>query len=275
MATLASGAKPIFQTMLMSDLHLEFPNVNPPVFPVVAPILILAGDIGRPDIPTLSKFLLDQCQRFEHIFYVAGNHCFYQGIYEQRLQQLRQLNSLHPRIHFLQQDSYLLPNNVRILGTTLWTHVRPISVATVSQRLNDYRCIGTLNEDKTSARAITVNDTNTWHDEQYAWLLQQIEMARHNREHVVIITHHAPCGRRSDTKATINDAFVNDHHTDCVDPVRLWVYGHTHQSTNFTVNSTRILSNQLGYTHEQCGFRPNMQITLYDDGTVTVADAVI
>ena len=75
---LSSKAKTIFQAMLMSDLHLEYTDDNFLKFPVVAPILMLAGDIGRPDIPSLQKFLLDQCQRFEHIFYVAGNHCFYE-----------------------------------------------------------------------------------------------------------------------------------------------------------------------------------------------------
>ena len=69
------------------------------------------------------------------------------------------------------------------------------------------------------------------------------------------------------------DAFVNDHDTDCVDPVRLWVYGHTHRSTDLLVNSTKVVSNQLGYFGEKCGFRLNMKITLYDDGTVTVTDS--
>lgn len=76
--------------MLLSDVHLEYDDVIVPNFKVVAPILMLVGDIGRPDIPTLQKFLLDQCQRFEHIFYVAGNHCFYEGEYHDRLEQLRQ-----------------------------------------------------------------------------------------------------------------------------------------------------------------------------------------
>jgi hypothetical protein len=74
--------------MVMSDLHLEFDNAVIPEFPVVAPILILAGDIGRPDIPSLQRFLIAQCERFEHIFYVAGNYCFYEGEYEDRLDRL-------------------------------------------------------------------------------------------------------------------------------------------------------------------------------------------
>ena len=96
----SSSSKIIFQTMVMSDMHLEIENRVIPEFPAAAPNLILAGDIGRPDIPSLQKFLLDQCERFEHIFYVAGNHCFYEGKYEERLEQLQQLNNLHPHIHF-------------------------------------------------------------------------------------------------------------------------------------------------------------------------------
>ncbi|CAF3565588.1 unnamed protein product [Rotaria sp. Silwood1] len=239
-------AKAIFETMLMSDLHLEFNNVIIPEFSVVAPILILAGDIGSPNVPSLQTFLLAQCKRFEHIFYVAGNHSFYGGIYEDRLQQLQELDNLDPRIHFLQNKSYLLPNNVRILGTTLWSHVPRETAGKIGRCLNDYRL--------------------------------KIQKARENQEHVVIITHHAPSRRDTnsidDEEAGVGDAFVNDHDADCVDPVRLWMYGHTHRSTDLTVNSTKVVSNQLGYTNENCGFRPNMKITLYDDGTVTVIDSV-
>lgn len=275
-----AGAKVIFQTMLMSDIHLEYQSTITPEFPVVAPILLLAGDIGRPDIPTLQAFLLAQSERFEHIFYVAGNHCFYEGEYGDRLAQLRELDNLHPHIHFLQSKSYLLPNSVRILGTTLWTHVPPHTYLHVGQNLKDYRVISTVVENHDgdrkfkTQRLITVEDTNGWHTREHAWLLEEIHKARENQEHVIIITHHAPsrydtCSAE-DEAAGMEDAYINDHDADCVDPVRLWVYGHTHRSTDIMVNSTRIVSNQYGYTGENCGFQPNMRITLYDDGTVTV-----
>jgi predicted phosphodiesterase len=74
--------------MPMSDLHLEFDNVILLEFLVVASVLILAGDIGRLKVLSLQEFLLVQFQRFEHIFYVAGNDYFYEGEYETRLQQL-------------------------------------------------------------------------------------------------------------------------------------------------------------------------------------------
>lgn len=274
-------AKIIFQTMLMSDLHLEFGNAVPPEFPAVAPILILAGDIGRPDVPSLQTFLLAQCERFEHIFYVAGNHCFYEGIYETRLEQLQEFDNLDARIHFLQNKSYLLPNNVRILGTTLWSHVPSQTALEIGRSLNDYYCISTMiekieDDTEIKTRRITVDDTNKWHAQQHAWILEEIKKARKNREHIVIITHHAPTRQNTcseeDEEAGIEDAFINDHDADCMDPVRLWVYGHTHRSTDLIVNATRIVSNQHGYSGEKCGFRPNMKISLYDDGAVTVTD---
>ena len=275
-------AKPIFQTMLISDVHLEYADVVLPVFPVLAPILILAGDIGRPDIPTLQTFLLNQCERFEHIFYVAGNHCFYEGEYEDRLQQLRELNHLHPRLHFLHNDSYLLPNNVRILGTTLWSHIPPETASKIGQSMIDYRIISVMDEQEVEGkkvkipRPITVDDTNAWHAQQHAWLVQETKKAQDRGEHIVIITHHSPIRRNTSTKVYeddgMDDAYINDHDTDCVDPVRLWVYGHTHRSNDMYVNSTRVVSNPYGYTDDDCGFRPNMKITLYDDESVDVTD---
>jgi predicted phosphodiesterase len=261
--------------MVMSDLHLEIDKRVLPEFPALAPNLILAGDIGRPDIASLQEFLLAQCERFEHIFYVAGNHCFYQGIYEERLEQLQQLDNLHPHIHFLHNKSYLLPNKVRILGTTLWSHVPPEKVDEIHWRLNDYHYISTVVDNQTP-RLITVEDTNKWHDQQHAWLLEEIQKARENGEHVVVITHHAPSRHdtcsKEDEERGLMDAFVNDHDADCVDPVRLWFYGHTHRSTDLKINSTRVISNQLGCPQKNCGFRPNMKVNLHEDGTVTVTD---
>jgi predicted phosphohydrolase len=260
--------------MLMSDLHLEFDDATIPDFSVVAPILILAGDIGRPDISSLQRFLLAQCERFEHIFFIAGNHCFYQGEYENRLEQLRQLDNLHPHIHFLQNKTYLLPNKLRILGTTFWTYVPPKQADAYSQRLNDYHYISTIvdNEGEKSQRVITVDDTNKWHDQQHTWLAQEIKKAQRNGEHVIIITHHPPSRHDIRLLEYKISAFTSYHLADCENPVRLWIYGHTHKSNDYKINSIRLISNQRGYPGENCGFRPNMKINLYDDGNITIHD---
>ena len=172
---------------------------------------------------------------------------------------------------------------MRILGTTLWSHVYPENTSRISQGHIDYRIISVEEEQKISGNKIrlqhpiTIDDTNEWHAQQHAWLLQEIRKARANGEHVVIITHHAPIRQTICSKeyaeSGLADAYFNDHEADCVALVCLWMHGHTHQPSYVIVNSTRVISNQLGYLGENCGFRPNMKITLYDDGSVIVADA--
>jgi hypothetical protein len=54
----------------------------------------------------------------------------------------------------------------------------------------------------------------------------------------------------------------------------LWVYGHTYQSADLSVNCTRTVSDPLGFVGENCGFRPSIRITLYDNASVTVTGAV-
>ena len=92
-----------------------------------------------------------------------------------------------------------------------------------------------------------------------------------NNEDVIIITHHSPSRLntclKEDEDAGVQDAYINDHHSLCQHPIRLSCYRHTHRSTNFFVNSTRIISNQLASFRESCGFKPNMKITLFNDGS--------
>jgi len=72
----SSSSKIIFQTMVMSDMHLEIENRVIPEFPAAAPNLILAGDIGRPDIPSLQKFLPDQAKKRYNLHSKAYCNCF-------------------------------------------------------------------------------------------------------------------------------------------------------------------------------------------------------
>jgi len=61
----------------MSDLHLERVKYD---FEItrVAPILILAGDIGRfCDQEAYRAFLVKQCAQFDMVLLIAGNHEFY------------------------------------------------------------------------------------------------------------------------------------------------------------------------------------------------------
>ena len=90
----------------------------------------------------------------------------------------------------LHKTSIQLANGIRILGTTLWSHVRPKSVATVEAHLSDYTSI--MAEEGERGRTITAADTNAWHQEELEWLQGELETARCRGESCVVMTHHAP-----------------------------------------------------------------------------------
>jgi hypothetical protein len=61
-------------------------------------------------------------------------------------------------------------------------------------------------------RRITVEDTNRWHDQQHSRLLEEIQKARENDEHVfVIITHHVPSRHDTYSKKKLKKLVLKMH----------------------------------------------------------------
>eukprot|EP01156_Anaeramoeba_ignava_P020958 Anaeramoba_ignava/c17731_g1_i1.p1 GENE.c17731_g1_i1~~c17731_g1_i1.p1 ORF type:complete len:186 (+),score=63.88 c17731_g1_i1:22-558(+) len=135
------GEELSFQTC--SDIHLEFFSEEKPypkdMITAIAPILLLCGDIGNPDQEYLLQFLEEQSKQFKYIFYVAGNHEFYnvrneeeKSTYQERISKLKQINSKISNVFFLERTSVKIivhrkDNSkdyvIRLLGTTLWSSV--------------------------------------------------------------------------------------------------------------------------------------------------------
>lgn len=107
---------------LMSDLHLEvgqqYATFN---FPVAAPFLILAGDIGRlADYDAYLDFLARQTARYGQVVLVLGNHEFYGLDSAKGLSEAKRLESeprLGGKLSVLQQTRVDLPgSNITLLG---------------------------------------------------------------------------------------------------------------------------------------------------------------
>jgi predicted phosphodiesterase len=119
-----------FHAEVISDTHL---NISKPsdqellkIFSLQAPNLILAGDIGDPDEPTLYKFLDMARQRYKRVIYVPGNHEFYgrePGSKKNPSLVLRWFQALDdkwPNFHFFYRRNEVI-DGVRVLGTTGWS----------------------------------------------------------------------------------------------------------------------------------------------------------
>ncbi|KAJ5364587.1 uncharacterized protein N7496_010300 [Penicillium cataractarum] len=240
---------------ILSDLHLEINQQYLSLgIPVRAKHLILAGDIGRlVDYDNYRDFLQKQTDRFELVFLVLGNHAFYNEIFATGLANARQLEQepcLNGRLAILHRTSYDVPeSNVTILGCTLWSKVPVDAKEIVQSKIQDFKKI----------QDWTIDDHNTSHETDLAWLLSEIQSLQtqsknqKQKRSILIMTHHAPSLQNTSSPQHANNPWSSAFATDIlskisdVSSVKAWVFGHTHYSTEFRERGVRVLANQRGY----------------------------
>lgn len=180
-----------------------------------------------PQVATYEQLLARESARFARVFVVAGNHEFYRGEYHASKQLIREICSKFANVTFMDKTSVWLPEcQVRLLGTTLWSHVPPENEIAVARSLNDYAMI------TIQSRKFKVADSIQIFQEESAWLAREIEQARARGEsRVAIVTHHAPLVNGTSAPqhegSEINCAFSTDMSHLMGDPVKLWMFGHT------------------------------------------------
>jgi hypothetical protein len=160
-----------------SGLHLEryFKTPFPPILKPMAPILLLAGNIGRPDQRIYRDFLHYCSRSWKHTVVVAGRSELYSREIttmsaERRLEQCAAVITEFQNVHFLERDSVTC-EGVKILGVSLWS----------APKSDDYRYI------YTDGRLITEEDTAAWFARDSTWLK---EAAASCIEPAIILTHH-------------------------------------------------------------------------------------
>ncbi|KAH9845881.1 ser thr protein phosphatase [Teratosphaeria destructans] len=234
---------PKFQ--FMSDLHLERTAYAAFNIPSKAPYLILAGDIGRfADRTHLFAFLEEQCQKFERVLYVPGNHEFYGT---SRPEGLRAAGEIETRLegrltvmHRTRMDFATENGNVVVLGCTMHSHIPDDTQGLTSDfaRISDW----------------TVADHNAEHLRDVCWLedsLNEIHSSDPDAR-VIIATHYAPEFKRTN-HPRLRDSKVkycfSSHTLEAaqswkgIGQVSHWIFGHTHYNAWFQVRGIVIVSN--------------------------------
>ena len=231
---------------ILSDLHSEFEEFNPPN--TNADVIVLAGDIniGSKGLEwTMDRFPATQ------VIYVLGNHEYYRNAIPKLTQKLKSL-AKGSNVHILEND-HIVIDRVSFLGCTLWTDFElfgdpRIAGYEAANVMMDYKKIRVNPE----YRKLRSRDTASFHYKSRKWLRQTLE--ENDLEQRIIITHHAPSGRSMPEKYRedlISAAYVSD----LEDLVRssqasLWIHGHLHNSSDYMIANTRVLCNPKGYPDE-------------------------
>ena len=246
-----------------SDLHLEFIannrflKVNP--LKVAAPILIIAGDLMPfGEMQKHADFLSWVSDNFAQTFWIPGNHEYYHNNISNRSGIVDE--AIHPNVLLINNISVEL-ENVKILFTSLWSHISPVYEVQIKRSLNDFHVISYNNERFTSY------EYNALHDQSLSFL--EKEMESRNMLKTIIVTHHVPTMENYPEEyrnSSINQAFCvpMDNFILRTEP-DYWIYGHHHRNIqDFMIGKTQMLTNQLGYVahNENSGFSREKVIQL-------------
>ena len=230
---------------LLSDLHI---SVHPLPHPEVdVDLFVVAGDVHRP--PAAIEWA---AQLPGPVLYVAGNHEFYGGSIPGTYGQLREL-ARGTNVVVLEQEARVF-QGVRFLGCTLWSDYRlfdspeqaALGLAQAQAQVRDFTRIQVAEgfEDRFSPAL-----SRLLFDRSVHWLEQQFALPHAGP--TVVVTHFAPSPGSISPRfagSPLNACFVSD----LDEPIRrwqpaLWLHGHVHESFDYRVGDTRIVTNPRGY----------------------------
>jgi 3',5'-cyclic AMP phosphodiesterase CpdA len=238
---------------ILSDLHLEYFDCNPPA--VSADAVILAGDIA-----TGNAAIFWAADTFGSagapVFYIPGNHEFYGTDVDAWYASAARCAEaqgilLGDKLSYRLEKAGETP--VRVLGTTLWTDFAlfgadrvDVCGALTQQALRnaDYGRISY------QGRMLQWADTKAFHERELAWLKQECLKAAAAGEKVVVVAHHAPSITSSESKYRRNlvtAGFASNLEEFIEQYVDLFVHGHMHSSSDYRKGRCRVIANPRGY----------------------------
>lgn len=241
---------------ILSDLHLEFGYMVPPLLEVDA--VILAGDIHK-GIDGI-KWAKESFGNIP-VIYIAGNHEFY-GNNHPKLMEKIQKECEGTNVHFLENQEFHI-GDVRFLGCTLWTDYAILGDAQkgreiAAEAMNDYKRI----RYGSHYRKFSPVDATKTHIHSRNWLEKSLSS---NNVATVVITHHAPSIRSLAKQRSNLDMAYASNMEELLSKYKplLWVHGHIHEKADYWIEQTRIVSNPRGYGKiEVEGFSENFIIEL-------------
>jgi len=250
-----SSDKKNMKIQYCSDLHLEFQENKNYLerFPLkpAGEILLLAGDIVLFKMMKEHDDFFNYCSdNYENTYWIPGNHEYYHSDLANRNVRAENFQPLYEKIReniFLLNNQTITYKNVELVFSTLWSHIPPQYEWTVQKNVSDFYQI------KNNGKKFTTADFNTLYKNDVDFL--KTVLAKPTDKQRIVVTHHVPTLMHYPEQykhTEINSAFATElfHFIESSDAT-YWIYGHHHCNTPaFKIGNTTMLTNQLGYVHQ-------------------------
>lgn len=230
---------------LLSDLHIEFSQYTPHPAAYTADVVVLAGDIHKKDNGVhMARAMFPNQQ----IVMVMGNHEHYGQDLIKNTAKIRAA-AKELGVHVLENDEVII-KGTRFLGCTLWTDFqlfglekRKDCMIDASRYLNDFRLI------RNREWNFNPSDSVSIHNLSVKWLKDKLDEPFAGA--TVVVTHHGP------SWGSVAPRYQNDLLSACFSSrlehlmdgskLELWCHGHTHDSLDYIIEGTRVMTNPRGY----------------------------
>ena len=229
-----------------SDLHLEFPlnkeflKTNP--LQPVGDVLLLAGDIVPFAVMDKHKdFFSYVSDHFQDTYWIPGNHEYYYFDLAKKSGVLNE--NIRSNVHLVNNLSIQYPD-ARFIFSTLWSKISPANQWQMERSVSDFQVI------QYNRHRLSAEQFNRLHEESLQFITSELQHKSATK--TVVVTHHVPTFMHYPEKykgSTLNEAFVVELF-DLIETAEpdFWLYGHHHHNTpDFVVEKTQMITNQLGY----------------------------
>jgi Icc-related predicted phosphoesterase len=248
---------------IFSDLHVDVAaprgiDVTPDIDAV-----IVAGDVCEGAERAFQR-VREIVPMHVCVIMVLGNHELYGRVWREEFAHARAVAPLYG-VHLLENNTVVL-NGVRFIGATLWTDYAlfgngyvALAMHAARDGLLDHRRITWA---KHPWQRFRPQEASILHRGSRDFI--EAQLATPFAGATVVVTHHGPHPRsvhpryRNDL---LSAAFVSDL-TATIEAGQpdLWVHGHVHDSFDYRIGRTRIVSNPHGYGNENTDFDPGLVV---------------
>lgn len=276
--------------LTISDTHLNHTGGDAPEIKRLDGItgVLEAGDLCDGAHKKL-RWLADRFAGLP-IYAVLGNHDLWRDgrkdgwTYEEMYDRCRDLGA-QVGVTILERESAIHPDGTRILGCTLQTDFRHLprgmsrreamyysqtgrhadghAMFDARYRMNDFLCTHMIPDDGVRRKGVRLTPSRfvAEHEKSVSWLEQQLAI-EHDAGPTIVLSHMAPSPRSLDGTFDHQwcyavggpDGTGLEYLMTGDTAPELWVHGHIHNSVDYEVGHTRVLSNPRGYPMRGGGF---------------------